>query len=215
MSDYKKIAVIGNYLPRRCGIATFTTDLCNAIAGEMEDEASNLVAIAMDDVEEGYDYSDRVKFQVKANVLSDYLCAADFLNLHKFDVAVLQHEFGIFGGSYGAHIIHMVKNLRMPVITTLHTILENPTEEPVNFKCYATLRMGTRGGQIASRERSEEITLVPGEEYETKLTFTRTARLEPGEYKVTADLTGISFDTNSETIEIRKPFLKRLLFFLN
>ncbi|MBE9535852.1 MAG: glycosyltransferase family 4 protein [Proteobacteria bacterium] len=129
MSDFKKIAVIGNYLPRRCGIATFTTDLCNAIAGQMEDEANNLVAIAMDDVEEGYDYNDRVKFQVRANVLSDYLCAADFLNLHKFDVAILQHEFGIFGGSYGADIIHMVKNLRMPVITTLHTILENPTEE--------------------------------------------------------------------------------------
>ncbi|MDH3974436.1 MAG: glycosyltransferase family 4 protein [Deltaproteobacteria bacterium] len=129
MSNYKKIAVIGNYLPRRCGIATFTTDLCNAIAGEMECGGNNLVAIAMDDVEEGYHYKDRVKFQVKANVLSDYLCAAGFLNLHKFDVALLQHEFGIFGGSYGAHIIHMLKNLRMPVITTLHTVLENPTEE--------------------------------------------------------------------------------------
>jgi len=95
MSDIKKIAVIGNYLPRRCGLATFTTDLCNAIAGEMEDEASNLVAVAMDDIVEGYDYADRVKFQVQANLLSDYLSAADFLNLHKFDVAILQHEFGL------------------------------------------------------------------------------------------------------------------------
>lgn len=129
MSDLRKIAVIGNYLPRRCGIATFTNDLCDAVAGHMEDEASNLVAVAMDDIEEGYDYPDRVKFQVRANVPSDYLCAADFLNLHRFDVAILQHEFGIFGGSSGAHIIHMAKNLRMPVITTLHTVLENPTEE--------------------------------------------------------------------------------------
>jgi glycosyltransferase involved in cell wall biosynthesis len=129
MSDFEKIAVIGNYLPRRCGLATFTTDLCDAIAGHMEDEANNLLAIAMDDIAEGYDYPDRVKFQVRANVLSDYPLTADFLNLHKFDVAILQHEFGIFGGSYGAHIVHMVKNLRMPVITTLHTVLENPTVE--------------------------------------------------------------------------------------
>jgi len=135
MSKSKKIAVIGNYLPRRCGIATFTTDLCDAIAGHMDDEASNLVAVAMDDIEEGYDYPDRVKFQVKANAPSDYLCAADFLNLHKFDVAILQHEFGIFGGSYGAHIIHMVKNLRMPVITTLHTVLKNPTQEQRRITC--------------------------------------------------------------------------------
>jgi len=100
---------------------------------------------------------------------------------------------------------------QIPVLVTV----ENPTKEPAIFRCYAKLRMGTRGGQIASRERSEEITLVPGEEYETELTFTRTDGVIPGEYKVTADLTGISFDTNSETIEIRKPFLKRLLFFLN
>jgi len=135
MSHLRKIAVIGNYLPRRCGIATFTTDLCDAIAGHMANEADHLAVVAMDDIEEGYNYSDRVKFQVKANAPSDYLCAADFLNLHKFDVAVLQHEFGIFGGSYGAHIIHMVKNLRMPVITTLHTVLKNPTEEQRKITC--------------------------------------------------------------------------------
>jgi len=99
----------------------------------------------------------------------------------------------------------------IPVLVTV----ENPTEEPVIFRCYAKLRMGTRGGQIASREESEEITLAPGEEYETELTFTRTDGVIPGEYKVTASLTYVAFDTNSETIEIRKPFLKRLLFFLN
>lgn len=133
MSDSRKIAVIGNYLPRRCGIATFTTDLCDAIAGHVKKEAHNLIAVAMDDIEEGYDYPERVKFQVRANVLADYLSAADFINLHKFDAAILQHEFGIFGGSFGAHIIHMVKNLRMPVITTLHTVLENPTEEQLKI----------------------------------------------------------------------------------
>jgi len=135
MNKFKKVAVIGNYLPRRCGIATFTADLCDAIATYVTDETGNPAVVAMDDVAEGYHYPDRVKFQVSANVPSDYLHAADFLNLHKFDVAILEHEFGIFGGSYGAYIIHMVKNLRMPVITTLHTVLEHPTEEQRKITC--------------------------------------------------------------------------------
>lgn len=122
----KKIAVIGNYLPRQCGIATFTGDLCDALAGRMKKSDENLIAVAMDDIDEGYHYPDRVKFQIRANVQPDYIRAADFLNVHKFDIAILQHEFGIFGGSDGAYIIRLIENLRMPVITTLHTILQDP-----------------------------------------------------------------------------------------
>jgi glycosyltransferase involved in cell wall biosynthesis len=125
----KKIAVIGNYLPRQCGIATFTNDLCDALAGHMKKSDENLIAVAMDDIDEGYDYPDRVKFQIRANVQPDFIRAADFLNVHKFDVAILQHEFGIFGGSDGAYIIRLMKNLRMPVITILHTVLQNPSDE--------------------------------------------------------------------------------------
>lgn len=125
----KKIAVIGNYSPRQCGIATFTTDLCNALSALVKKSDNNLIAVVMDDIDEGYDYPDRVKFQIRANVQLDYIRAADFLNVHKFDVAILQHEFGIFGGSNGAFIIRLVKNLRMPVITTLHTVLQDPSDE--------------------------------------------------------------------------------------
>jgi glycosyltransferase involved in cell wall biosynthesis len=125
----KKIAVIGNYLPRQCGIATFTNDLCDALAGHMERSHEDLIAVAMDDIDEGYDYPDRVKFQIRANVQPDFIRAADFLNVHKFDVAILQHEFGIFGGSDGAYIIRLMKNLRMPVITILHTVLQDPSDE--------------------------------------------------------------------------------------
>ena len=125
----KKIAVIGNYLPRQCGIATFTTDLCNALAGHTKKMGENLIAVAMDDVPEGYDYPDRVKLQIKAHLQPDYIRAADFLNIHKFDLAVLQHEYGIFGGNAGSHILHLIQNLRMPVIITLHTVLGKPTEE--------------------------------------------------------------------------------------
>jgi glycosyltransferase involved in cell wall biosynthesis len=124
-----RIAVIGNYLPRRCGIATFTADLCDAIAGETGDDAADLAVVAMDDRVEGYDYPPRVRFQVRSSVPGDYLRAAEFLNGHRFDVAILQHEYGIFGGAQGAHILQLIRNLRMPVITTMHTVLHTPTGE--------------------------------------------------------------------------------------
>lgn len=123
-----KIAVIGNYLPRQCGIATFTTDLCDALAGQLKQSAECLTAVVMDDIDKGYAYADRVGFQIRVNVQSDYLHAAEFLNVHQFDAAILQHEFGIFGGKDGSHIFHLIKNLRMPVIATLHTVLKNPTD---------------------------------------------------------------------------------------
>ena len=121
-----RISVIGNYLPRRCGIATYTTNLCNALALEIE-KNSDLIVVAMDDIPEGYDYPDRVKFSVRANVQADYYWAADFLNANQYEVAILQHEFGIFGGEDGSYILHMLKALRMPVITNLHTVVREPT----------------------------------------------------------------------------------------
>lgn len=123
-----KIAVIGNYLPRQCGIATFTTDLCDSLAAGLKKSSESLTVVTMDDIDKGYPYAGRVGFQVRANVQSDYLHAAEFLNVHKFDAAILQHEFGIFGGKDGSHIFHLIKNLRMPVIATLHTVLKNPTD---------------------------------------------------------------------------------------
>jgi len=120
------IAVIGNYLPRKCGIATYTTNLCNALAPELQ-SGSRLAVVAMDDIPEGYDYPQRVKFSIRANVQSDYYWAADFLNANRYDVAIIQHEFGIFGGEDGSYILHMLKALRMPVICNLHTVIKEPT----------------------------------------------------------------------------------------
>lgn len=121
-----KIAVIGNYLPRQCGIATFTTDLSQSIARELRIE-KNLINIAMDDIPEGYNYPPQVKFRVRQNVQSDYFWAADYINANQYDAVIVQHEFGIFGGDDGSHILHMLKFLKMPVITNLHTVLENPS----------------------------------------------------------------------------------------
>lgn len=122
-----KIAVIGNYLPRQCGIATFTTDLSQALARELTNE-DNLINIAMDDIPEGYNYPHQVKFRIRQNVQSDYFWAADYLNANQYDAAIVQHEYGIFGGEDGSHILQLIQALKMPVITNLHTVLENPTE---------------------------------------------------------------------------------------
>ena len=96
----KRIAIVGNYLPRMCGIATFTSDLSEALAHKLPNP-ENIIAIAMDDIEEGYDYPERVKFEIRENIIRDYINAADFLNLNQIDTVIVQHEYGIFGGKEG------------------------------------------------------------------------------------------------------------------
>ena len=124
-NDIKKIAFIGNYLPRHCGIATFTTDLCETFAAQ--NPSVQVFAIPVTDIEEGYDYPDRVRFEIKEQDIDSYKAAADFLNLNDIDVVCLQHEFGIFGGDAGGYILALLRQLKMPIITTLHTVLQNPS----------------------------------------------------------------------------------------
>jgi glycosyltransferase involved in cell wall biosynthesis len=119
-----RIAVVGNYLPRRCGIATFTTDLCDAI--QKEYGATELLALPVNDTEEGYAYPGRVRFELSEDNLASYRQAADFLNFSNIDLVCLQHEYGIFGGPAGSHILEMLRRLQMPFVTTLHTVLRDP-----------------------------------------------------------------------------------------
>ena len=119
-----RIAVIGNYLPRQCGIATFTTDLCSAIAAEYG--AARLLALPVNDTEEGYDYPPRVRWSLAQDNVKSYEEAAAFLNFNNIDMVCLQHEYGIFGGPAGSHILHLLRGLKMPVVTTLHTVLREP-----------------------------------------------------------------------------------------
>ncbi len=123
----KSIAFIGNYLPRRCGIATFTTDLMRALSLEAPD--ADCWALAMNDIAEGYLYPEEVRFELNHNNPDDYRLAADFLNIRQVDTVCLQHEFGIFGGTHGSHILELLHNLRMPAVTTLHTVLTAPNPE--------------------------------------------------------------------------------------
>src|SRR6184192_599613 len=119
-----RIAVVGNYLPRQCGIATFTTDLCDAISAEYG--SARLFAVPVNDTESGYAYPDRVRLALQQDDLSSYEHAADFLNFTNFDLVCLQHEYGIFGGPAGSHILGLLRRIKMPVITTLHTVLREP-----------------------------------------------------------------------------------------
>src|ERR1700746_4016540 len=119
-----RMAVIGNYLPRQCGIATFTTDLCSAISAEYG--SARLLALPVNDTDEGYDYPARVRWSLSQDEVKSYQEAAEFLNFNNIDMVCLQHEYGIFGGPAGSHILHLLRGLKMPVVTTLHTVLREP-----------------------------------------------------------------------------------------
>jgi glycosyltransferase involved in cell wall biosynthesis len=121
------VAVIGNYLPRLCGIATFTTDLVEALSAEAPD--INCWAVVMNDKPEGYAYPRKVRFVVNQNRLADYSVASEFLNISQADIVCVQHEYGIFGGPAGSHILKLLGELRMPIVTTLHTVLKDPAPE--------------------------------------------------------------------------------------
>ena len=125
MTPLRRIAVIGNSLPRRCGISTFTTDLQQAISTSRPNLETCIVA--MTDHGQAYDYPPAVVFEIKDDNIEEYLRAADFLNAGRFDTVCLQHEFGIFGGEAGAHILLLLSRLTMPVVTTFHTVLAKPT----------------------------------------------------------------------------------------
>lgn len=120
-----QIAVVGNYLPRKCGIATFTTDLCDSLVALRGEDACFTVAIS--DADQSYEYPDRVRFEIREGDPSSYRRAADFLNLSNVDAICLQHEFGIFGGTSGSYILRLLREVRAPVVTTLHTVLREPT----------------------------------------------------------------------------------------
>lgn len=120
----RRIAFLGDYVPRRCGIATFTHNLCDAVAGQAAD--AKCIVIAVNDRLEGYDYPPEVRFEIQQQDADSYRAAADELNQNKADVLCVQHEFGIYGGPAGNHLLALLKEVRMPVVTTLHTVLHQP-----------------------------------------------------------------------------------------
>jgi glycosyltransferase involved in cell wall biosynthesis len=126
-STPRRVAVVGNHLPRQCGIATFTSDLCDAIAAEYG--AAGLSVVAINDRQSSYAYPERVRFEIAEGDISSYRATANALNASNIDLVCLQHEYGIFGGKAGNYILHLLRELNMPVVTTLHTVLREPDLE--------------------------------------------------------------------------------------
>ncbi|MCY7349502.1 MAG: glycosyltransferase family 4 protein [Cytophagaceae bacterium] len=125
-----RVAFVGNYLPRHCGIATFTYDVFTSFAKEFPQVDSFVVSV--NDLPEGYDYPDEVRFDFGQENLADYERAARFLNNKNVELVCLQHEYGIYGGRAGSYILRLLETLTMPVVTTLHTVLRNPNPDQYN-----------------------------------------------------------------------------------
>lgn len=126
-SHIRKIAFLGDYLPRKCGIATFTCDVLSAVAAEHP--GIKCFAVPVNDLEGGYEYPKEVQFEIEEQDLSSYQRAADFLNISNADIVCVQHEFGIYGGPAGSHLLALLRELKMPVVTTLHTVLRDPNAD--------------------------------------------------------------------------------------
>lgn len=159
-SKVSRIAFVGDHLPRKCGIATFTADVLAAVATAYPH--SQCLCVAVNDIRGGYEYPDVVRFEIEEQDLPSYLRAADFLNISNVDIVCLQHEFGIFGGPAGSHIMAFLRELRMPVVTTLHTILREPRAEQRRVM-QELIALSTRLVVMAGRGRQmlEEIYQAP------------------------------------------------------
>lgn len=127
----RSVAMIGSYVPRRCGIATFTHDLscgiANTIFSQPLAQCPRVGIVAINDIEEGYPYGPEVVYEMEHHSKEDYRSAADFLNHSKFDLVCVQHEYGIFGGSDGDYLLALLDRLKKPVVSTLHTVLSEPS----------------------------------------------------------------------------------------
>jgi glycosyltransferase involved in cell wall biosynthesis len=126
-TEIRKIAFVGDYLPRKCGIATFTHDMYASLASRFPE--AECFVVPVNDRAEGYDYPPEVRFEIDEPDLESYRRAADYLNFANTGVVCLQHEYGIYGGAAGSHILGMLRDLRMPVVTTFHTVLRDPNDD--------------------------------------------------------------------------------------
>jgi glycosyltransferase involved in cell wall biosynthesis len=180
LSEVRSIALIGDYPPRRCGIATFTADVYEALREARPDAKCDVYAVT--DIEGAYAYPEEVACEIRQNVIDDYLAAADRINATAPDIICVQHEFGIFGGLAGEHLLSLLEATDRPVVTTLHTLLETPDADQrrVFSKLIArsdrVIVMAERGRDILRRvwaTPDEKILLIPHGAPDRPLTDTK------------------------------------------
>ena len=124
-----KIVCIGNYVPRQCGISTFTRDLTESIIQNNIEKniKAEAFVVAMNDQNKTYEYPDIVKYTIRQEYQKDYLEAVKFINYSNAEICILQHEFGIYGGKNGIFLLPLIHKLKIPLIVTFHTVLKSPS----------------------------------------------------------------------------------------
>lgn len=164
MTDFcpHRLALIGDYVPRKCGIATFTHDVFRALTAA--DAETECFIVAVNDLAGGYPYPPEVRFEIAEQDLRSYRRAADYLNFTNAEVVCVQHEFGIYGGAAGSHLLALLRRLNMPVVTQLHTILAEPNEDQMRVM-QELIRLSTRLIVMSERGRRmlEEIYRAPAD----------------------------------------------------
>jgi glycosyltransferase involved in cell wall biosynthesis len=167
-SHLNHVAFVGSHLPRQCGIATFTSDLCQTMAAEFP--LCRCLVGAINDRSEGYDYPAQIRFEIEERQIDSYRRAARFLNANNVELVSVQHEFGIFGGPAGSHLLALLRSLKMPVVTTLHTVLRKPDldqralMDQLNGLSKRFIVMAERGKEFLSEIydiASEKIDVIP------------------------------------------------------
>jgi glycosyltransferase involved in cell wall biosynthesis len=116
----KEVCYLSTYPPRKCGIGVYTKDLVDAM--DLYSDSVSSTVIALNENRASNRYDERVKWQIRHDKEEDYIKAAEEVNSSDIDVVNIQHEFGIFGGEWGSHVISFLDTLRKPVVTTLHTL---------------------------------------------------------------------------------------------
>ncbi|MGC9375995.1 MAG: glycosyltransferase family 4 protein, partial [Bacteroidales bacterium] len=122
-----KLAFIGTYPPRECGIGTFTNNLFKSMTVNSNADKKESYIVALNDNELTYQYPEEVKFKIRQEHQRDYLKASKFINLSSAEICILQHEFGIFGGQSGMYILPLLHRIDIPLVVTLHTVLKTPS----------------------------------------------------------------------------------------
>ncbi len=123
-----KVICVGNYPPRQCGIATFTKNLVASLQSAASKQMIDfeIEVIAMNDPDQQYSYPSIVTKTIRDQFKDDYTAAANYINQSGADICLLQHEYGIFGGDSGLLLIGLLRQLKIPVVTTFHSVLQKP-----------------------------------------------------------------------------------------
>ena len=122
-----KVIYVSSYIPRKCGIATYTKDLTNDINQLNPYALAEILAINR--IEENLSYPWEVKFKINYDSLESYVQAANYVNQSEADFVLLEHEFGLYGGRGGDHILAFIQTLKKPLAVTFHTMIEDPSSD--------------------------------------------------------------------------------------